>query len=79
MHLLSGLSEESARELSRYRFHTAYAVCKKTKKGDEVLYLSLFKDSALRFKSAIPAAILNANGRSVANPNYFVKELRLCL
>ncbi len=79
MHLLPGLSEQTVRELSRFRYHTAYAVCKKTAKGEDVLYLSLLKDSALRFRASIPAAVLTAKGKSVANPNYFVKELRLCL
>lgn len=79
MHLLPGLSDETVRELSRFMYHTAYVVCKKTKKGEEVLYLSLLKDSALRFKASIPAAVLTVKGKSVANPNYFVKELRLCL
>ena len=79
MHLLPGLSDAATEELSRYRFHTAYAVCKKSKKGEEVLYLSLFKDSALRFKASVPSAVINAGSRQVANPNYYVKELRLCL
>ncbi|MBQ2658240.1 MAG: hypothetical protein IJF87_06705 [Erysipelotrichaceae bacterium] len=79
MHLLPGLSDETVRELSRFMYHTAYVVCKRTKKGEEVLYLSLLKDSALRFKASIPAATLTVKGKSVANPNYFVKELRLCL
>ena len=35
MHLLPGLSDATVRELSRYRYHTAYVVCKKTKKGEK--------------------------------------------
>ena len=79
MHLLPGLSDQTVRELSRFKYNTAYVVCKRTKKGDEVLYLSLLKDSALRFKASIPSAVLTVKGKSIANPNYFVKELRLCL
>ncbi len=79
MHLLPGLSKETVRELSRRMYSTAYVVCKKKKKGEKVLYLSLFKDSALRFKASIPAATLKVEGREVPNPDFYVRELRLCL
>ena len=79
MHLLPGLSPETVKELSSRMYSTAYAVCKKKRKGEEVLYLSLFKDSALRFKASIPAASRWEKGKEVPNPDFYVKELRLCL
>ena len=79
MHLLPGLSPETVKELSSRMYSTAYAVCKKKHKGEEVLYLSLFKDSALRFKASIPAASRWEKGKEVLNPDFYVKELRLCL
>ena len=79
MHLLPNLSEETVRELSSRMYHTAYAVCKKKGKGEKVLYLSLLKDTALRFKASIPAATKRVEGRDVPNPDYYVKELSLCL
>ena len=79
MHLLPGLSPETVKELSSRMYSTAYAVCKKKHKGEEVLYLSLFKDSALRFKASIPAASRWEKGKEVPNPDFYVKELRLCL
>lgn len=79
MHLLPGLSAETVKELSSRMYSTAYAVCKKKHKGEEVLYLSLFKDSALRFKASIPAASRWEKGKEVPNPDFYVKELRLCL
>ena len=79
MHLLPGLSKEVVKELSSRMYSTAYAVCKKKKKSEEVLYLALFKDTALRFKASIPAATLKVEGKEVPNPNFYVKELRLCL
>ena len=79
MHLLPGLSEETVRELSNRLYHTAYVVCKKKEKGETVLYLALLKDTALRFKASIPAATIREKDREVPNPDYYVKELRLCL
>ena len=79
MHLLPGLSEETVRELSRRMYCTAYVVCKKKEKGESVLYLSLLKDAALRFKASIPAATIREKDREVPNPDYYVKELRLCV
>ena len=79
MHLLPGLSPETVKELSSRMYSTAYAVCKKKHKGEEVLYLSLFKDSALRFKASIPAASRWEKGKEALNPDFYVKELRLCL
>ncbi len=79
MHLLPGLSDETVRELSSRMYATAYAVCKKKKKGEKVLYLSLFKDTALRFRASIPAACRWKDGVQVLNPDFYVKELRLCL
>ena len=77
MHLLPGLSQTTVRELSRQTWHTAYAVCKKRQdRSEKVLYLSLFKDTALRFKAAIPAAIIHGKDGDVLNPNYYVRELR---
>ncbi len=79
MHLLPGLSETTVRELSERMYCTAYAVCRKREKGEDVLYLSLFKDAALRFKASIPAATRRVEGRDVPDPSYYVKELRLFL
>lgn len=79
MHLLPGLSETAVRELSSKLYYTAYAVCKKTDKSERALYLALLKDQALRFKASIPAASRWENGKLVLNPDYYVKELRLCL
>lgn len=79
MHLLPGLSKTTVQELSKRMYSTAYAVCKKKKTGEAVLYLSLFKDTALRFKASIPAATRKVEGRDVPNPDFYVKELRLCL
>ena len=79
MHLLPGLSENLVRELSSRMYYTAYAVCKKNEKDEKVLYLSLFKDSALRFKAAIPSATIKVRDKEVPNPRFFVRELRLCL
>ncbi|MBQ1899385.1 MAG: hypothetical protein II153_00620, partial [Erysipelotrichaceae bacterium] len=79
MHLLPGLSPETVKEFSSRMYSTAYAVCKKKHKGEEVLYLTLFKDSALRFKASIPAASRWEKGKEVLNPDFYVKELRLCL
>ncbi len=79
MHLLPGLSETTVKELSRKLYYTAYVVCKKTDKGEKALFLSLLKDTALRFKVSIPAATRKENGVDVPNPDYYVKELRLCL
>lgn len=79
MHLLPGLSETTVRELSKRLYRTAYVVCKKTGKSEKALYLALLKDSALRFKASIPAATLKDKGADVPNPDFYVKELRLCL
>jgi len=79
MHLLPGLSEDTVRELSSRMYRTAYVVCKRKGKREKVLYLSLLKDSALRFKASIPAATKREKGREIPNPDYFVKELSLCL
>ncbi len=79
MHLLPGLSAQTVKELSSRLYSTAYVVCKKKKDDEKVLYLSLLKDSALRFKASIPAASRWENGKEVLNPDFYVKELRLCL
>ena len=79
MHLLPGLFEETVRELSSRMYSTAYVVCKKRGKGEKVLYLSLLKDSALRFRALIPAASRWENGKEVLNLGFYVKKLRLCL
>lgn len=79
MHLLPDLSDETVKELSRRLYHTVYVVCKKSRKGERALYLSLFKDTAMRFKEAIPAATVKVKGKEFSNPDYYVKELRLCL
>lgn len=77
MHLLSNIAEETVRDLSSHIFHTAYAVCKKTHASEQVLYLSLFKDTALKFWHKIPAAYVTVNKKRVLNPKYYVKELTL--
>jgi hypothetical protein len=33
----------------------------------------------MRFKEAIPAATVKVKGKEFSNPDYYVKELRLCL
>ncbi|MBQ9425737.1 MAG: hypothetical protein IJU42_07310 [Erysipelotrichaceae bacterium] len=77
MHLLPGMSKELVSELSSHVFSYAYAVCKKEGKKETVLYLSLFKDMAMRFKNGIPAASIRFKDRDYANPDYYVKELRI--
>ena len=79
MHLLPGLSESSVKELSKILFHTAYVVCKKKKDSEEVLYLSLFKDSALRFKASLPKAMIKIDGKDFINPAYYIREITLFL
>ena len=79
MHLLPGLSETTVSELSKRLYYTAYVVCRKNRFGEKALYLSLLKDTALRFKASIPAATIMVKGKEVPNPDFYVKELRLCL
>ena len=79
MHLLPGLSETTVSELSKRLYYTAYVVCRKNRFGEKALYLSLLKDTALRFKASIPAASRWEKGKEVLNPDFYVKELRLCL
>ena len=83
MHLLPGLSPETVKELSSRMYSTAYAVCKKKHKGEEVLAVQFsdcpITDAALRFKASIPAASRWEKGKEVLNPDFYVKELRLCL
>lgn len=77
MHLLPDMSEELVEELSSHIFSYAYAVIKKKGKKERVLYLSLFKGEALKFKNAIPASTIWVNHRKYLNPDYYVKELRI--
>lgn len=77
MHLLPNISNETINDLSRRIFHTAYAVCKRKGNQESVLYMSLFKDSALKFLLKVPAASIKLKGKTYRNPNYYVKELKL--
>ena len=79
MHILPGISDELVKELSRRCFHTVYGVCRKKHKKEEILYMSLFKDSALKYLMRIPAATIKIKDREYANPDYYVKELRLVI
>ena len=77
MHLLASLDPETIADLSRRVFHVAYAVCKKTGNKESVLYMSLFKDSALKFLIKVPASSIKIKGKTYSNPNYYIKELKL--
>ena len=77
MHLPGNFSQDLVNELSSLIFHTAYVVCKKSGNREEVIYLSLFKDSALRYKNNLPNAYVRYQGMEYLNPDYYVKELSL--
>lgn len=77
MHVLQGLSEKTVEELSKHVYSTVFAVCKKRQNGEDVLYLNVFKDGAIRYKSSLPGAIRESRGRETTNPKYFVKEVKL--
>lgn len=79
MHLLPDLSQATIRELSSRMYCTAYALCHRRGKKEKVLYLSLFKDTALRYKTSLPEAVLKLKGKEYPHPDYYVKELRLSL
>ena len=74
---LPDFSDELVEEISKHLYHTAYVVCKKEGKNEKVLYLSLLKDSALRFRNGIPKAVLKHKNVEYFNPKYFIKEVRL--
>lgn len=76
---LPNLSQETINDLSKHLFSTAYVVCKKQKNNEKVLFLSLFKDTAIIFKNNIPASSIKINGITYKNPNYYVKEVKLAI
>ena len=79
MHILPDISDELVKELSRRCFHTVYGVCRKNNKSEEILYISIFKDSSQKYLMRIPSATIKINKKEYANPNYYVKELRLVI
>ena len=79
MHLLPNISAQTINDLSARVFYTAYAVCKKNNNKESVLYMSLFKDSALKFLLKVPSASIIIKGQNYNNPNYYVKELKLVI
>lgn len=77
LHILRGISEETAVELSKHIYPTCYVVCKANKGGEKALYLSILKDTATRYLLNLPNAIKIVNGREVLNKSFSVKEIRL--
>jgi len=79
LHLLDGLSNDSVKELSKYLYHYVYAVCLDNNGNEEVLFISAFKDKAIKHKNTIKNSKIRINDREYNNPNYYVKELRLII
>lgn len=79
MHILPNISDELVKELSRRCFHTVYGVCRKKNKKEEILYISMFKDSSQKYLMRIPSATIKINKKEYVNPSYYVKELRLVI
>lgn len=77
MHLIPGISKQTVMELSKHLYHYAYVVCKLSGKDEKVLFLSPFKDVAMKFKNSIPSAILTKKGVDYYNPKFYVKEISL--
>ena len=77
MHILPNISDDVVKELSKRYFHTVYGVCRKKNNKEEILYMSLFK--CQKYLMRIPAATIRINKKEYANPNYYVKELRLVI
>ena len=77
LHILEGISDEVVQELSGHAYPTAYVVCKRNKNGEKAIYLSILKDTAIRYKNSLPEAYKLVGGKEVANKNFSVKEVRL--
>lgn len=77
LHILRGISEETAVELSKHIYPTCYVVVKRSRGGEKALYLSILKDTATRYLLNLPNAIKIVNGREVLNKSFSVKKIRL--
>lgn len=80
MHMsLPKFSDETVKEISKHLFLTAYAVVKKQHKNEKVIYFSLLKDTAIKYKNSLRAATVIKNNIEYRNPNIYVKEVKLIL
>lgn len=77
MHIINGISKETAAELSKHIYSNAFVVYQKDGNKEIPLYLSIFKDTAIRFKNSLPKAFVKKEGKEIPNPRYGVKEIRL--
>ena len=76
---LPKFSDETVKEISKHLFLTAYAVVKKQHKNEKVIYFSLLKDTAIKYKNSLRAATVIKNNIEYRNPNIYVKEVKLIL
>ncbi|MBQ0036351.1 MAG: hypothetical protein KBT35_05495 [Firmicutes bacterium] len=77
LHILKGISNEVIQELSRHAYPTCYVVSRRNKNGEKALYLSILKDTAVRYLISLPEATKLVGGKEVLNKNFTVKEIRL--
>ena len=77
LHILEGISDEVIQELSKHVYPTCYVVTRRVKGSEKALYLSILKDTAVRYLNSLPEATKLVGGKEVLNKNFSVKEVRL--
>lgn len=76
---LPNFSQETVNEISKYLYLTAYVVIRRKNKNENVIHLSLLKDTAIRYKNSLKDASITYKNKEYRNPNLFVKEVKLIL
>ena len=77
LHILEGISDEVIQELSKHVYPTCYVVTRRVKGSEKALYLSILKDTAIRYRNSLPKAVVETEGKPHFNKAYDIKEVRL--